>query len=105
MAGVWIGYDKPREIMPGGYAATVALPVWANVMKQVKDSYPAADFPVPGGLMTMNVGGGFFGRGERYYLTEQQRGLLDEEPSSSTTHDNGAPHGRSIIDRFMDIFR
>jgi len=105
VAGVWIGYDTPREIMPGGYAATVALPVWANVMKQVKDSYPAADFPVPGGLMTMNVGGGFFGRGERYYLTEQQRGLLDEEPSSSTTQDNGAPHGRSIIDRFMDIFR
>jgi membrane carboxypeptidase/penicillin-binding protein len=35
-AGVWIGYDKPREIMPGGYAATVALPVWASVMKQMQ---------------------------------------------------------------------
>jgi penicillin-binding protein 1A len=103
VAGVWIGYDTPREIMPGGYAATVALPVWANVMKQVKDSYPAADFPVPPGLMAFNVGGGFFGKGERYYLTQQQKGLLDQ--SGSTDEDSDRPHGRNIIERFLDIFR
>jgi penicillin-binding protein 1A len=106
VAGVWIGYDTPREIMPGGYAATVALPVWANVMKQVKDAYPATDFPVPSGLTAMSVGGGFFGHGERYYLTPGQRALLDQEPNSPSADDNNnAPAGRSIIDRFLDIFR
>jgi penicillin-binding protein 1A len=106
VAGVWIGYDKPREIMPGGYGAAVALPVWANVMKQVKDAYPAADFPVPNGLTALSVGGGFFGHGERYYLTPEQRALLDEEPNLPTAEDNGhAPHGRSIIDSFLNLFR
>jgi penicillin-binding protein 1A len=105
VAGVWIGYDTPRQIMPGGYGAAVALPVWANVMKSVKDAYPAADFPVPDGLVALNVGGGLFGHGERYYLTPSQRALLDEEPSESQSRDNNGQGGRSIIDRFFDIFR
>ena len=102
VAGVWIGYDTPREIMPGGYGATVALPVWATVMKQLKD-YQMNDFPVPPGLTMANVGGGFFGHGERYYLTPSQRALLDEEPASPTAeNDHG---GKSIFDHFLDIFR
>ncbi len=106
VAGVWIGYDKPREIMPGGYAATVALPVWATVMKQVKDAYPMTDFVVPNGLEVVSVGGGFFGRGERYYLTPEQKVLLDGEPASpSAPEENQAPAGRSIIDHILDIFR
>ena len=68
--------------MPGGYGATVALPVWANVMKQAQGNYPMQPFPVPGGLEAVSMGGGFFGRGERYYLTPDQRHLLDEEVPS-----------------------
>jgi penicillin-binding protein 1A len=106
VAGVWIGYDKPREIMAGGYGAAVSLPVWANVMKQVKDSYPAADFPVPNGLTMVNVGGGIFGHGERYYLTASQRSLLDQDANSPTAEDDdNRPHGKSIIDSFLDLFR
>jgi len=107
VAGVWIGYDKPREIMPGGYAATVALPVWANVMKQVRETYPMAEFPVPNGLEAVSVGGGFFGHGERYYLTPEQRALLDQEPNLPTAanENSTAPAGKSIVDRFLDIFR
>jgi penicillin-binding protein 1A len=104
VAGVWMGYDKPREIMPGGYGAAVALPVWANVMKQVKDAYPAADFPVPDGLMAVSAGGSFFGHGERYYLTSEQRTLLDSEPLSSSEEDDNRPR-KSIIDSFLNLFR
>ena len=103
VAGVWIGYDKPREIMSGGYGAAVALPVWANVMKQVKDSYPASDFPVPSDLVAVNLGGGLFGHGERYFLTADQKGLLDHEPESAD--DDNRPSGRSFFDHILDIFR
>ena len=103
VAGVWIGYDTPREIMPGGYGATVSLPVWANVMKQMTGSYPMNDFPVPQGLEAVNVGGGLFGHGERYYLTSDQRRLLDEEPSSPEAEDSN--HHRNFFDHVLDIFR
>ena len=112
VAGVWIGYDKPREIMPGGYAAAVALPVWANVMKQMQQgpgAYQMLDFPIPAGLETLTVGGDFFGHGERYYLTPGQKSLLDQEPTNAP-EDNadtgqGQPQGRNIIDKFFDMFR
>ena len=92
--------------MPSGYGATVALPVWANVMKQVKDTYSMAEFPVPNGLAAVNVGGGFFSHGERYYLTPGQRALLDQEPNLPAAEETtSAPAGRGIIDRFLDIFR
>jgi penicillin-binding protein 1A len=111
VAGVWIGYDKPREIMPGGYAATVALPVWANVMKQMQQSaqnpggYPMSDFVVPPGLDTITVGGDFFGHGERYFLTPDQHAQMDQEPAPSGDNQSSPSQGRGFFDRFFDMFR
>jgi penicillin-binding protein 1A len=34
VAGVWIGFDEPRTILPNGFAAEVAVPAWANFMKR-----------------------------------------------------------------------
>jgi penicillin-binding protein 1A len=102
VAGVRIGYDTPREIMSGGYGAAVALPVWANVMKQEVGLYPMNDFPVPPDLTEVNVGGGLFGHGERYYLTDNQRRLLDEEPSVPGQEE---AHHRGFFDHLFDIFR
>jgi len=109
VAGVWIGYDKPREIMPGGYAATVALPVWANVMKQMQQGpggYQMLDFPVPPGLETVTVGGDFFGHGERYFLTPAQHALLNQQPSlPSDDNSSPQPQGKGFFDHFFDMFR
>jgi penicillin-binding protein 1A len=33
-AGVWVGYDQPRTIIGRGYAADLAVPLWAHFMKQ-----------------------------------------------------------------------
>jgi penicillin-binding protein 1A len=33
-AGVWVGYDQPRTIIGRGYAADLAVPMWARFMKQ-----------------------------------------------------------------------
>jgi penicillin-binding protein 1A len=32
VTGVWIGYDQPRTIVSGGYAAELAVPLWARFM-------------------------------------------------------------------------
>ena len=33
-AGVWVGYDTPKQILPGSaYAGDVAVPLWAEFMK------------------------------------------------------------------------
>ncbi len=40
--GVWVGLDKPATIVPKGYGAALALPVWVDVMKRATgDRYPS----------------------------------------------------------------
>jgi penicillin-binding protein 1A len=38
--GVWVGFDQPVTIIPHGYGAALALPVWTQVMTQVAQRYP-----------------------------------------------------------------
>ncbi|HSL21779.1 MAG TPA: PBP1A family penicillin-binding protein [Vicinamibacterales bacterium] len=33
VAGVWVGFDRPRTIVPDGYAGDLAVPLWARFMK------------------------------------------------------------------------
>jgi penicillin-binding protein 1A len=33
VAGVWIGFDRPRPIAPNAYAGDLAVPIWARFMK------------------------------------------------------------------------
>jgi len=84
--------------MSGGYAAKVALPVWANVMKQMTAAYPMHDFPIPAGLEETSVGGGLFGRGERYYLTADQH-------VQEANDNESRPAGGGILQRFFNLFR
>jgi penicillin-binding protein 1A len=102
VAGTWIGYDTPREVMAGGYAAKVALPVWVNVMKQAQGTYAMEPFPVPDGLVAVNLGGGLFDQGETYYLTSQERERLGSEPEQTGS---SAPSGGNIFQKFFDMFR
>jgi penicillin-binding protein 1A len=41
--GVWVGLDLPKTIVSKGYGATLALPVWADVMA-AGEKYPARAF-------------------------------------------------------------
>jgi penicillin-binding protein 1A len=38
--GVWVGFDQPTTIVPHGYGATLALPVWVQVMNKAAQRYP-----------------------------------------------------------------
>jgi penicillin-binding protein 1A len=100
VAGAWIGYDQPREVMSGGYAARVALPVWANVMKQMTTTYPMQDFPIPPGLQETDLDGSLFNHGQRYYLTADQ---IAQAGRTSVEEDR--PQGHNIFQKFFDLFR
>ena len=55
VAGVWVGYDSVRTIFHGATGAKVALPIWASFMKEVyRDSVPK-DFPIPRGVVFVEV--------------------------------------------------
>jgi 1A family penicillin-binding protein len=34
VTGVWVGFDQPKTIIANGYAADVAVPIWAGFMKR-----------------------------------------------------------------------
>src|SRR5712691_6195368 len=38
--GVWVGFDQPVTIIPHGYGAALALPVWVQVMNKAAQRYP-----------------------------------------------------------------
>ncbi|MFL6538444.1 MAG: transglycosylase domain-containing protein [Chthoniobacterales bacterium] len=39
--GVWVGFDQPVTIIPHGYGAALALPVWVQTMNKASQRYPA----------------------------------------------------------------
>ncbi len=49
-AVVWVGFDQPKPIMPGGFASRVAVPIWANIMKEANQHYGAKEFYPPPGV-------------------------------------------------------
>jgi 1A family penicillin-binding protein len=47
VTGVWIGYDQPRTIVSGGYAAELAVPLWARFMMAATRNDKASWFRAP----------------------------------------------------------
>src|SRR5216110_1942278 len=41
--GVWVGFDQPVTIIPHGYGAALALPIWVQVMNKAATMYPPQD--------------------------------------------------------------
>ena len=46
---MWIGFDQPQTIMGGGYAAEVAVPLWAGFMRKATAGDPADWYKAPQG--------------------------------------------------------
>jgi penicillin-binding protein 1A len=55
VAGVWVGFDQPRTILPNGFAADVAVPVWAKFMKVATATDKPEWFKAPPGVTTATV--------------------------------------------------
>lgn len=55
VTGVWIGFDQPQTIMASGYAAEVAVPLWAGFMRRATVKDPPEWYKAPRGVVTANV--------------------------------------------------
>ena len=55
VTGVWVGFDEPRTILPNGFAADVAVPVWAKFMKVATRDDKSEWINVPPGVTTATV--------------------------------------------------
>ncbi len=53
--GVWVGYDQPRTIIGRGYAAELAVPLWARFMKEATRNDKADWFSRPRGVTTARI--------------------------------------------------
>ena len=55
VTGVWVGYDQPRTIMRGGYAAQLAVPMWARFMIEATRNDRPASFAAPSGIVAEEI--------------------------------------------------
>ncbi|HEV7994221.1 MAG TPA: PBP1A family penicillin-binding protein [Gemmatimonadaceae bacterium] len=56
VAGVWLGFDKPKTIAPGVAGGTLAAPIWGEMMASYYASRPApAPWVPPVGLVTAEL--------------------------------------------------
>jgi len=54
VTGVWVGFDAPRQIAPGAYGGTIAVPIWTEFMKAAFPK-PSGDFVMPEGVVRVPI--------------------------------------------------
>jgi penicillin-binding protein 1A len=55
VAVAWVGYDDGRPLGAGEAGGRTALPAWVSFMKVATNGKPRADFPRPGGVVTVKI--------------------------------------------------
>ena len=55
LAGVWVGFDQPRTILPNGFAADIAVPLWTSFMKTATKGARPAWLTAPSGIVAARV--------------------------------------------------
>jgi penicillin-binding protein 1A len=55
VAGVWVGFDQPKPILPRGFASDVAVPIWANFMRDATKGAKPEWFKAPPGIVGIDV--------------------------------------------------
>ncbi|MEX2182159.1 MAG: PBP1A family penicillin-binding protein [Gemmatimonadaceae bacterium] len=56
VAGVWMGFDQPKEIMGNAQGGRLAAPAWISFMREVYERKPTPpDWPRPPGIVTVEI--------------------------------------------------
>ena len=45
--GVWMGFDRPKQIFRGAFSRDLALPVWVDVMNAAREQFPSTPMKPP----------------------------------------------------------
>jgi len=45
--GVWMGFDRPRQIFRGAFGKDLAMPVWVDVMNSSREAFPSSPLKMP----------------------------------------------------------
>ncbi|MFB0516423.1 MAG: penicillin-binding protein 1A [Candidatus Neomarinimicrobiota bacterium] len=82
-AGVWVGVDDPRvSLGEERYGNIAALPIWARIMKEIYQTFdlPLVDWPMPDGVVVMDVCQVTKDRPTKYCPREKEIFLEGTEP-------------------------
>jgi penicillin-binding protein 1A len=55
VAGVWVGFDRPRTIVPGGYASELAVPIWGAFMRDATAGAKARWIERPADIVAIEI--------------------------------------------------
>jgi 1A family penicillin-binding protein len=55
VAGVWLGFDRPKTIMAGAGGGSLAAPIWANMIARYYGSGSAGEWSAPADVSYMEV--------------------------------------------------
>jgi penicillin-binding protein 1A len=55
VTGVWVGHDRPRMIVAGGYAAQIAVPLWTRFMITATKDDKSEWFAAPSSIVGVEV--------------------------------------------------
>jgi penicillin-binding protein 1A len=91
VVGVFVGYDQPRELGRKATGATVALPIWIEMMNTALADQPGVPFRTPPGLSLVRVDaatGRLPGSASRAVIAEAF--LPGTEPGRGRSFDPGA---------------
>jgi 1A family penicillin-binding protein len=55
VAGAWVGFDRPRTIVPGGYASDLAVPLWGTFMRDATANARGRSFSRPNDVSAIEV--------------------------------------------------
>jgi penicillin-binding protein 1A len=114
VTGVWVGFDDPKTIVPGGYAGELAAPIWGRFMKAAVPAKEAAWIKPPDGIVTMEVcraSGALPTEGCRRALVTDRDGFSVEKNLVGVEYFRHGTepamecpiHGWSLTDRFQSI--
>ena len=115
VTGVWVGFDQPKTIASGGYAAELAVPIWGTFMKDATKGAKPDGFERPDNVVGLNVcrlSGKLPSGGcehvqvvNRDGVTETRSMVYTEYFVKGTQPDSECPlHGSSFADRLASIF-
>ena len=89
VAGVWVGFDEPRTILPNGFAADIAVPLWTAFMKTATHDDTPQWFTPPAGVTTAVVcrlSGKLAGEGCDHVETAGAGGRLEQQSMTYTEY-------------------